>query len=400
VIIDGDGHLVEPTSVWRDYVDPSQRGAIQLQQDASGAQWVQLGDTRITLHLPTSGGGATPNVGFQRRSDYSVGDTLNPEGLDEGRPRHRPYSESARGGSDPHARLALHDQEGIDAAVLFPSMGLFCQGISDPALADAACRAINRFAADYCSAAPQELYAVAILPLQDIALAVAELRRAVRAGLVGGCLRPNPLRDGRRIDDPSFDPLWAAAQDLDVPITFHNALNVDLPQAGLDRVRCFPIGHAIVHPFEQMLAFASLLQSGVFERFPRLRFGFMESGSGWGPFWIDRLEEHWERFAWMVEPRPKRMPREIFRAQCAIGCETDEPMIPYVQERLGEDTVVWASDYPHFDAHVPGLAKELVERADLTPSQREGVLWRGSARLYGLDADAIARAVAARRAHG
>jgi len=162
-------------------------------------------------------------------------------------------------------------------------------------------------------------------------------------------------------------------------------------------VRCFPIGHAVVHPFEQMLAFASLLQSGVFERFPRLRFGFMESGSGWAPFWIDRLEEHWERFAWMVEPRPRRLPAEIFRSQCAVGCETDEPMIPYVQQRLGEEQVVWASDYPHFDAHVPGLVKPLVERADLTASQREGVLWRAAARLYGLDPAAIGRAVAARR---
>jgi predicted TIM-barrel fold metal-dependent hydrolase len=74
-------------------------------------------------------------------------------------------------------------------------------------------------------------------------------------------------------------------------------------------------------------------------------------------------------------------------------------MIPYVQSRLGEEQVVWASDYPHFDARLPGLVKPLVERADLTAAQREGVLWRAAARLYRLDVDAIGRAVAARRAH-
>jgi predicted TIM-barrel fold metal-dependent hydrolase len=397
VIIDGDGHLVEPPRIWTDYVDPELRAAVRVERDGAGGEWVQLGDTRITLHLPA---GPTAGIAFQRASLYSVGDTLNPEGLDEGNPRHRPYSEAAPGGSDPHARLALHAREGIDAAVLFPTMGLFVSGVSDPRLAAGACRAINRFAADYCSAAPHELYAVATLAAQDPGQAALELERAVRAGLVGGCLRPNPTRGGLRIDDPALDVLWARAQDLDVPICFHNALNVDVPQAGLDRVRCFPIGHAVVHPFEQMLAFASLLQSGVFERFPRLRFGFMESSSGWAPFWIDRLEEHWERFAWMVEPRPRRLPAEIFRSQCAVGCETDEPMIPYVQERLGEEQVVWASDYPHFDAHVPGLVKPLVERADLTARQREGVLWRAAVRLYRLDAAAIERAVATRRARG
>jgi predicted TIM-barrel fold metal-dependent hydrolase len=395
VIVDADGHYVEPKSVWTDYLDPALREQVRLARGEGGAEWVELGRSRLTLHLPASG----PGVSFQRGSLYSVGDTLTPGGLDEGRPRHRHYDESAAGGRDPLARLAVHDAEGVDAAVLFPTLGLFAAVIEDPALAAGACRALNRFASDYCAAAPAELYAVAMLPSQDPGAAALELRRAVReGGLVAGCLRPNPARDGRALDHPSFDALWAEAQDLDVPICFHNALNVDLPQTGLDRARSFPLGHAIVHPFEQMLAFSSLLQAGAFERFPRLRTGFMESNAGWAPFWLDRLDEHWQRFAWMLEPRPKRLPGEIFRAQCVVGCENEEAMVPYVQQRLGEDRVLWASDYPHFDAEVPGLLDYMRRRSDLSPSQRDAVLCRGALRFYRLDEQAIARSTRARRA--
>jgi predicted TIM-barrel fold metal-dependent hydrolase len=223
------------------------------------------------------------------------------------------------------------------------------------------------------------------------------LKRSVgQHRFVAGCLRPNPTGSGRTLGDPSLDVLWATAQDLEVPLCFHNALNTDVPQAGLDRARSFVLGHAIVHPLEQMLAFSSLLEAGVFDRFARLRFGFMESNCGWLPFWLDRLDEHFERLGWMLAQPPKRKPSEIFRQQCVIGCENEEPMLPYVQERFGENKVLWASDFPHFDAELPGLVG-LRKRTDLTQSQREGALWGAAAGFYGLDTEAIARSKSQRR---
>jgi predicted TIM-barrel fold metal-dependent hydrolase len=275
-------------------------------------------------------------------------------------------------------------------------MGLFFAGVPDPSVAIGACRAVNRWAADYCAAAPRELYSVATLSAQEPAAAAAELTRSVRQhGSVAGCLRPNPTKSGRTVGDPSLDVLWATAQDLNVPLCFHNALNTDVPQAGLDRARSFVLGHAIVHPFEQMLAFASLLEGGVFDRFPRIKFGFMESNCGWLPFWLDRLDEHFGRLGWMLAQPPQRKPSEIFRQQCVIGCENDEPMLPYVQQRFGNDKVLWASDFPHFDAEVPGLVS-LRKRTDLSEAQRDGVLWRGAADFYQLDHEAIARSRADR----
>lgn len=394
MVIDADGHIAEPITLWRNYVDPDLREQILVKTDDRGNEVLTVGEFRLPLHLVDRGAQAT---GYEPGSRfYSVGDTLNPNGLDRGVPRRRHYTEAHPGGFNPSERLAVHDAEGIDAAVLFPSMGLFFAGVSNPAIAIGACRAVNRWAADYCAAAPRELYSVSTLSAQDPAAAAVELKRGVKEyGFVAGCLRPNPTRAGRTLGDPSLDVLWAAAQEFDVPVCFHNALNTDVPQAGLDRSRSFVLGHAIVHPFEQMLALASMLEAGVFERFPRLKVGFMESNCGWLPFWLDRLDEHFERLGWMLAQPPKRKPSEIFRQQCVVGCENEEPMLPYVQQRFGEDKVLWASDFPHFDAQLPGLVG-LRERHDLTDSQLEGALWRGAASFYKLDPEAIARSKAGR----
>ncbi|MGO9058736.1 MAG: amidohydrolase family protein [Candidatus Binataceae bacterium] len=398
MVIDADGHIAEPLTLWRDYVDPELRERINVKTDDRGNEVLIVGEFRLPLHLVDRGAQAT---GYEPGSRlYSVGDTLNPNGLDRGVPRRRHYTEAHPGGFDPRERLAVHDAEGVDAAVLFPSMGLFFAGVSDPAIAIGACRAVNRWAADYCALAPRELYSVATLSAQDPAVAAAELTRGVKGhGFVAGCLRPNPTRNGRTVGDPSLDVLWAAAQELEVPLCFHNALNTDVPQAGLDRSRSFVLGHAIVHPFEQMLALSSMLEAGVFDRFPRLKVGFMESNCGWLPFWLDRLDEHFERLGWMLAQPPKRKPSEIFREQCVIGCENEEPMLPYVQQRFGEDKVLWASDFPHFDAELPGLVG-LRKRTDLTDAQLDGVLWRAAASFYKLDHESIARSKAERARQG
>jgi predicted TIM-barrel fold metal-dependent hydrolase len=138
-----------------------------------------------------------------------------------------------------------------------------------------------------------------------------------------------------------------------------------------------------------------MLEAGVFDRFPRLKVGFMESNCGWLPFWLDRLDEHFERLGWMLAQAPARKPSEIFRAQCVIGCENEEPMLPYVQDRFGLDKVLWASDFPHFDAELPGLVG-LRKRTDLSAAQRDGVLWSAAARFYKLDPQAISGSKAMR----
>ena len=119
------------------------------------------------------------------------------------------YKNGKAGGFDPHARIPDMDADGIDAVFLYPSLGLFSGAIHDPQLAAAVCRAYNRWLADYCKPYPDRLFGVAMLPLQDVGLAIDEMRFARKElGFRGGFLRPNPYH-GKMIDRPDFEPFWA-----------------------------------------------------------------------------------------------------------------------------------------------------------------------------------------------
>ena len=183
----------------------------------------------------------------------------------------RPLEEAQPGGSDPVARLADMDAEGIDQAVLYPSVGLYFWALDDPAAAVAVAQAYNDWLAGYCAAAPDRLFGAAMLPMQDPAAAVAELRRAVtELGFTAAFVRPNPCR-GRSLCDPAYDPIWEAAEELDVAIGVHEGSSVIVPTLGSDRPFNPLVLHALSHSFEEMLAYAQLAAFGVLERHPASR---------------------------------------------------------------------------------------------------------------------------------
>jgi hypothetical protein len=387
VIIDADGHYVEQHETIRSYVDPAFRA-------------------RAPRYVVADDGTDCHEIDGHRTRPFaygSLGDPVTPQGMVEGSERGRLWTECERGGWDPNARLAFHDAEGIDAAVLFPTLGLMLGGISDARLADALATAINRWLADYCSAAPGELYGVANLPAQDPRLAATELRRAVvEHGFVAGMMRPNPYPvDGgtryRAIGDPSLDVLWATAQDLGVPMCIHEGTVLMQPTIGSDRGRTYFLHHAIAHPLEAMVAFASLYEGGVFDRFPALKIGFMEANAGWVPFWTERLDEHCEMLGWSLDRPLERLPSEVFEQQCWIGCESEERSLGAVHESIGS-RMMWASDYPHFDAHLAGENTPMIlGRDDLDDEVKQQIVCDAALNFYGLDPSTIQAAIAARR---
>jgi predicted TIM-barrel fold metal-dependent hydrolase len=390
MIVDGDAHIVEPTTLWRDFVPSAWHDRIQVQRSPDGHMQGLLFDNEAVFLASNEGNGL--------EAGFSYGDGMNPGGFRTWPPRNRQFEEADPGGWDPQRRLRLHDQEGIDAAVLFPSIALaFGHLPCDTNVLAVACEAVNRWISAFCSVAPDEFHPVAILPAGDPSLAVKELRRAVKDGHVAGLIRPNPHPNGRMIDDPAYDILWSAAEELDVPMCIHNlADGTGLSNAGVDRSSKFFLRHAAAHPFEAMLAFGAMFKARVFERHPRLRAGYMEAACGWLPFWLERLDEHTEVVAGQFDPPLERLPSEVFREQCVVGCEGDEKMVPYVQEQHGLRSVVWASDFPHFDSEFP-LAERILERKDLNEQQRNAVLCDAALHFYKLDQDAIARSNARRR---
>ena len=360
-VVDADGHVVEPEIAWTglpDAVRPT------ITADANGYEHVVVGDTEI-LAVPL-GNLARPGSTFDDPATF------------------RPLADALAGGWDPVLRLADMDAEGIDQAVLYPTMGLYFSVITDPSAAVSLAAAYNDWLAGYCAAGPRRLFGAALLPLQDPAAAARELRRAVtELGFVAGFVRPNPCL-GRSLSDRAYDPVWEAAEELDVPIGIHEGSSVIVPTLGADRPFNPLILHAVSHSFEQMLACAQLIAFGVLERHPGLRVVFLESSGGWGPFWIERLDEQAESFGGFCPDLALR-PSEYFARQCAISFEVDESTLPALAPFVGPERVVWGSDYPHHDATFPGAVDALRRTvAPCVPATQAKVLGLNARRLYRL----------------
>jgi predicted TIM-barrel fold metal-dependent hydrolase len=290
------------------------------------------------------------------------------------------------GGWDPEARLRDMDSEGIDVAVLYPTLAFFFPEVRDAELHAALCRAYNDWLADYVRSAPERLVGVALLPLDDVAAAVGELERATEVhGFRGAFMRPNPYA-GRLLHDPAYDPFWDCAQSLGVPITVHEGISDSLPTLGRERSDSPVVQHLMSHPFEQMSACASILLEGIAERFPRLRFVFLESGSGWLPYWLDRMDSHWDTWRRLL-PGSAGRPSERFHRQCFLAMDPEDEIAASVTQIVGDDVLVWSSDYPHPDSPFPGaVAKTLETLACLPETSQRRILGENGLRLYGLAA--------------
>jgi uncharacterized protein len=282
--------------------------------------------------------------------------------------------------------LRCMDREGIDAVVLYPSIGLFVPyqpALSARESADA-CRAYNEWIAEYRATDPTRLTGIALVPTADLELAAAEAEHAAALGLPGVMVRPNALY-GRDLGDPAYDRLYEVLEANHLTLSVHEGLGVLGPTIGRDRSETFALRHAMSHPMEQMAAMASLMLLGALERHPHLRVAFLESGTGWLPYWLSRLDGHAE---WMAGTETKDLsltPTEYFARQCVICTDPDDPLAAWVVEQVGADHVMWASDFPHPDALYPeAVTSFLGESAEhgLAGADLATVLWETPVRCY------------------
>jgi uncharacterized protein len=225
------------------------------------------------------------------------------------------------------------------------------------------------------------------VPVAHPALAAREAGRAAELGLPGVMVRPNHLY-GRSLGDRAYDALYDVLEDAGLVLSVHEGLGVRGPTIGGDVSETFAVRHAMSHPMEQMAAMASIVLEGALERHPRLRVAFLESGTGWLPYWLARLDAHDE---WMHDTETAALsltPSEYFARQCVICTDPDDPLAAWVVSQVGADHVMWASDFPHPDALYPeAVASFLKESAEhgLDGADLDAVLWDTPVRFYGLD---------------
>ncbi|HWP29452.1 MAG TPA: amidohydrolase family protein [Chloroflexota bacterium] len=293
---------------------------------------------------------------------------------------------------DPQLRLQDMDTEGIDVAVLFGTqIALTVNGLMDKGLAAALCHAVNLWLAEYCAADRQRLRAVGLIPCQDPPAAVRELEwLAKQPSFVSAMLPTNVY--GRNLGEPDFFPIYDAAQALEIPLCVHPQTGHDgqygvwgVMGAGSERFFKYAYVHMTAFPFELMIALMHLIGEGVFDRFPRLRVGFMEGGIGWVPYWVERMDEHFEKLRPQF-PNQQRRPSEIVRSeQVAFTCEPEEATLEYVLDVVGEEQVMYASDYAHWDCEFPNSVRAIRDRATLSPECKRRVLSENAIRFFRLE---------------
>ena len=289
---------------------------------------------------------------------------------------------------DTVSQLQAMDKEGLDQAAVFPTHGLRLTDTEtmEPKLAAAIARAYNDWLYDFCSADRERLIGVAMVTPLDIEAAVQETRRAVQGlGFREVFLRPNPLK-GRNWYDPYYDPLWAELERLDVPVAFHAAATTaELPSVGQRFVEYYWLEHAIAHPGEMMLAMAAMIGGGVLARFPKLRVAFLEGNCSWLPFFLWRMDRGWDWIGQMETPELKKKPSEYFsEGRCFVAVESEEDLAKETIERVGDDCLVFSTDYPHLDSEYPHAVEIFLKLPISTESKRK-ILWDNCRRLYGLN---------------
>ncbi len=284
---------------------------------------------------------------------------------------------------DAETWLKAMDEEGIDLAVLYPTAALAIGAVREPDFAAALCRAYNDFVYGRFISQSDRLKGVAIVPFQNVPEAVKEVNRAVtKLGMVAIMLPAVGLR--LPLGREEYWPIYEEAQRLNVAVAVHAGPR-GASQLGLDLFDRFIEVHTLCHPFGQMAQLTSLFCNGVPEKFPKLRIGFLEAGCGWVPYWMERLDEEYEKRAEEV-PLLRGKPSEYMRSgRIFYSFEPEEGALPYVLDRMGEDVLLYASDFPHWDSSYPKSVKIVLERQDLSERQKRKVLAENARHFYGLD---------------
>ncbi|HEV7489148.1 MAG TPA: amidohydrolase family protein [Thermoanaerobaculia bacterium] len=352
-IIDADCHVWEPDWVWSRYLEPEFRKHTLTQGKLDGEPI----DNKVSKDLRV----VAPSSWKRNCAIYGITDY------------------------DAAAVVKAVKILGADCAFLYPSVGgwLFAVDSMDAALVGAFVRAYNSWLHDFCDHDPHVLRAVGAINRHAPEEMVPELRRIADFGWRAVALRPNPIK-GRLLSDPAYEPFWTECEALNIAVGIHEGTHARVPSAGADRFDSRFAMHACSHPMEQMMALLALIEGGVLERHPRLRFAFLEAGGGWIPYWLWRLDREYHDLEWEVRGNVTMKPSDYFRRQCFVSVEPTEPYLGPLMDFLGADNIIIGSDFPHMD-HDPNVMKDAIAlEGTLGRATVEKLLWHNPKRFYGL----------------
>jgi predicted TIM-barrel fold metal-dependent hydrolase len=277
----------------------------------------------------------------------------------------------------------IMDEHGFDQAVCFPTGSGAVPGIRERDLQIVVARACNDHFAQEYNARSDRLRCVGVLPLRYPEEAAAELRRAVtELGFVGFELLTTGLPTA--LGDARYDPVYAEAERLGAALCVHGTRHWS-HEVGAERLSTFAEVHTYAFPAALQLQFTSMVYQGVPVRFPKLRLAFLEIGVTWLPYYLDRMDEHWEKRAEVEMPLLRQKPSDVVRqASMYFSVEAGETLLPQAIDYVGDEHFVYASDIPHWDNEFPESLEHLWARPDLSRDTKQKILAENARTLFGL----------------
>lgn len=347
-VISADCHVNEPPDLWEKRIDQQYRHRLPKQEERNGEKWVIVEGHRPVRVVQ-----------------------LKLEGEDKER--------SEAGSREVESRVRDLERDGVDAEIIYPNRGLMMFASPDPGFTAAMCRVWNdwsyeAFGAHFDRHAPT----AAISPL-DVPSAIAEVERCARLGFRSAFLPAQA--HGKPYNLTEFDPLWAAIQDANLPISLHVGTSRD-PRTATGNGGAL-INYAIHALGAAQEPVAQFCASGVLERFPTLKVVTVEAGIGWMPWLLHALDEAAHKHHMWVRPKLPLLPSEYWRRQ-GYATFQDDPIGLRLLDYVPADNLLWGNDYPHHEGTWPH-SREVIERtmAPLTDEERAKVLGLNAAKLYG-----------------
>lgn len=368
LVLSSDSHVFEPPDLWQTRIDAAFRDRAPRIERLDGTDAVVVEADQIL-----SGIGLISNAGAR----FEAPETLSAEGR---------FDDVLRGGYDSEQHLKDMALDGVAGEVLYPSQGLFYFKVADTKLMSAIFRAYNDWLAEFCRRDPARLKGVAMINLDIVEEGIKELERTARLGLRGAMIAEYPAED-RRYDRPEYEPFWAAASALDMPLALHTATRRTGKIRGAGKQTLSDASGRATKAFYPALSMCDMIFSGVFERHPRLTLAIVEFELSWAPYVLSTMDYTYRERHAEASYRFKdgMVPSDFFHRNVVLSFQEDAIGIR-LRDVIGVDNMMWGSDYPHSESTFPQSRKILAEiLAGVPDDEQAKIIGSNTARVYGFD---------------
>lgn len=339
-IISADSHMTEPMDLWETGLDKKfrHRAPKIVFDENSGPRPALLFVVEGTSSMPAAGGFAAGRSGEELAKFMAKGN----------------YKEARPSGWDPAERLKDQSIDGISGEILYPTLGMQLFQMPDGELQRQCFKVYNNWLQNYCSYASDRLFGIGLVSLENVDYAIKDLTEIAKQGMYGAMIWSSPPK-GNSYGNPDYDRFWAAASELQLPLTLHPITGKGAKAVGVSEFGNREFNHGILsstafHEIQETIA--GFIFDGVLEKHPQLKIVSAEADVGWFPHLLHRMDHFHQKLSKMLPRKLSMKPSEYAHRQIWATFQ-DDPVGPATHRFFGENNYMWASDFPHSDSTFP-----------------------------------------------